>query len=64
MAMMNVGEMCVRVRNRNVSMRMRVRLVATVGKIVSVLMMLVVMMPVRVFEKWVDVFVYVPLTHV
>jgi len=64
MAMMNVGEMRVRVRNRNVSMRMRVRLVATVGKIVSVLMMLVVMMPVRVFEKCVDVFVYVPLTHV
>ena len=61
---MNVRKMRVAVRDRQMHMRMRVRLVAVVRKIVRMLVMFVVPMPMRVLEWLVRVRVFMPFANV
>lgn len=63
MPMMNIGEMRVRMGNRQMHVRVRVRLVTGIRKIMLVLMMLVMAMPMRVFEKLMTVLMLMPLAH-
>jgi hypothetical protein len=64
MTVMNVRKMGVRVRDGQVSVRMSMGLVATIGKIVLVLMMLVMTMTMSMFDEHVRVFVHMSLTDV
>jgi hypothetical protein len=63
MAMVNVREMRVTVRDRQMRVRMRMRFIAIVRKVVRVLMMFVMPMPVRMLEPLVRMFVFVPFAH-
>ena len=63
-AVMDVGEMRVRMGSRGVLMRMHVRLVTAPLKVMRVLMMLVVPMPMIVGEGLVSMRMFVPLPDV
>ena len=62
--MMNVREVRVQVRQRRMSVRMRVRLTAIPWKIVRMLMVVVVRVAVRVLEDFVRVFMLMMLGQV
>ena len=62
--MVNIGEVCVQVRQRLVLVRMRVRLAAIPEEIVCMLMVVVVRVAVRVLEGFVRVFVLMMLGQV
>ena len=64
MAMMQIGKVRVRMRERCMMMGMGVRLAAVPGKIVRVLVMRVVHMSVVMIERLVHVRVFVPFAHV
>ncbi len=64
MAVMDVGEMRVRVRNGQMNVRMGMRFAARIREVVLVLMMFVVLVPVRVLEKVVGMHMLMPLAHV
>lgn len=63
MAMVDVRVMRVLVRQHFMPVRMYVRLISIPGEVVRVLVMLVVTMTVRVLQRFMRVFVFVPLAH-
>ena len=64
MAVVNVRVVGMLVRQHFVPVRVRVRFVPVPGEVVRVLVMLVVAMPMRVLQRFVGVFVLMPLAHV
>jgi hypothetical protein len=62
MAVVNIRKMRVRVGNRRVLMRVRMRFLTVPRKIVRVLMVLVVPVPMVVVQKLVSVRMLMPLT--
>jgi hypothetical protein len=63
-AVMNIGEMGMRMRDRQMDMRVRMRFVAGIRKVVFVLMMFIMTMPVRVFELLMTMPMLVSFPHV
>ena len=64
MPVVNIGEMGVRMANRQMHVRVRMRLVAGIRKVVLVLVVRIMAMPVRVLEQLVGVLMHMPLAHV
>lgn len=64
MPMMNIRKMRVRMRDGQMDVRMRVRLVALIGKVVPVLVVLVVPVPVRMLHPFMRMLMQVPFPHV
>lgn len=63
-AVMNIGKMRMRMRDRQMDVRVSMRLVAGIRKVVLVPMMFVMTMPVRVFQSLMTMSMLVPFPHV
>jgi hypothetical protein len=63
-AVMNIGKMRMRMRDRQMDVRVSMRLVAGIRKVVLMTMMFVMTMPVRVFESLVTMSMLVRFPHV
>jgi len=61
---MNIGKMRMRMRDRQMDVRVSMRLVAGIRKVVLMTMMFVMTMPVRVFESLVTMSMLVRFPHV